>query len=464
MITGFWLYASLLCVLAVAFILIPLLKSKAQLGQPDDGIAAVGKAAYKKVAEDRAALNVTIYEERLADLTLSLEANEIDEQNFDQLYLELQRNLLDEAAPDANLESSVAVASVVSNVSRRGPLVLAVVVPLFAIFAYADFGFAWGAIDDLQIAQDLRGSGQPSGASPHNTTGVSTSVEKLAERLLSQPENDDGWFLLSQSYMRMGEFEKAAGAFKHLQERFPEDAGLSSWLAEALYLQDERQMTPRVAEAIERSLALNPNEVSMLELKAMDAFQRQDLAGSLDWFQRALAAGVEGERATLIQQAITRLEEDLGLPATQFASTVEAQRPAGKTQLAGKSVPAEAIKTVAGSRKLQVLVEVDPTVQVDVNARVFVFARAIKGPPMPLAVQELTVAALPQLIVLDESMAMMAGMGLANFDEVQVVARISSSGIANVSPDDYQALSGPIDLSGKNSVINLTLKTQVKDQ
>jgi len=61
-------------------------------------------------------------------------------------------------------------------------------------------------------------------------------------------------------------------------------------------------------------------------------------------------------------------------------------------------------------------------------------------------------------------MAMMAGMGLANFDEVQVVARISSSGIANVSPEDYQALSGPIDLTGNNSVINLTLKMQVKDQ
>jgi cytochrome c-type biogenesis protein CcmH len=111
-----------------------------------------------------------------------------------------------------------------------------------------------------------------------------------------------------------------------------------------------------------------------------------------------------------------------------------------------------------------VLVEIHPSVQVDPSARVFVFARALKGPPMPLAVKQMTVAALPQLITLDESMAMMAGMGLANFDEVQVVARISSSGIANVSPDDYQALSGPIDLTRENSVINLSIMTQVKDQ
>ena len=60
-------------------------------------------------------------------------------------------------------------------------------------------------------------------------------------------------------------------------------------------------------------------------------------------------------------------------------------------------------------------------------------------------------------------MAMMQGMGLANFDTVQVVARISASGIANAGPDDYQALSGPIDLTEKTDVIKLVIEKQVKD-
>ncbi len=60
-------------------------------------------------------------------------------------------------------------------------------------------------------------------------------------------------------------------------------------------------------------------------------------------------------------------------------------------------------------------------------------------------------------------MAMMQGMGLANFDKVQIVARISSSGIANVSPDDYQALSETIDLTSELSVIKLKIEKQVKD-
>ena len=61
-------------------------------------------------------------------------------------------------------------------------------------------------------------------------------------------------------------------------------------------------------------------------------------------------------------------------------------------------------------------------------------------------------------------MAMMPGMGLANFDLVQVVARISSSGIANASPDDYEARSGNIDLTHAASVIKITIKNRIKDQ
>jgi cytochrome c-type biogenesis protein CcmH len=119
---------------------------------------------------------------------------------------------------------------------------------------------------------------------------------------------------------------------------------------------------------------------------------------------------------------------------------------------------------MAVQRSLQVLVEKSPTVNVDPEARVFVFARAMQGPPMPLAVQQMTVAALPQLVTLDESMGMMAGMSLANFDQIQVVARISSSGIANVSPTDYQAQSAAIDMTAQNGVISLTISRQVKDQ
>jgi cytochrome c-type biogenesis protein CcmH len=224
-----------------------------------------------------------------------------------------------------------------------------------------------------------------------------------------------------------------------------------------LFLVDNRELTERVSAAIERTLALNPQDVSMLEIKAMNAFQNNDLVASLDWFRQAQSAGVDGERAELIQQAIDRLEEDLGIDAAESASP--------PSTIVPSPASSDAVDDgLTGQRRLEVLVEIAPGVRVDPQARVFVFARAMRGPPMPLAVQQMTVSALPRLVTLDETMGMVAGMSLADFDQVQVVARISSTGIANVSPDDYQALSTAVDMTVKNGVISLTLSRRVKDQ
>lgn len=444
MILSFWIYAILLCVLAVAFVLLPVLYRSRK-----------GRNAQQR--DDRAELNRVIYQERSAELNANLAAGDIDQQVYDQLSLELQRNLLNEAGSVNTGSSTTSDEMFNSGSAGRSPWLLAGLVPLFAILAYGDFGLSWGAIVDLQLSKELRGGGEQTAASPHDTAGVNKTVEKLAERLQSQPENDEGWFLISQSYMRMGEFEKAAGAFKHLLDRYPNDSGLSSWYTEALFLVDNRELTERVSAAIERTLALNPQDVSMLEIKAMNAFQNNDLVASLDWFRQAQSAGVDGERAELIQQAIDRLEEDLGIDAAESASP-----PSTIVPSPASSDPVD--DGLTGQRRLEVLVEIAPGVRVDPQARVFVFARAMRGPPMPLAVQQMTVSALPRLVTLDETMGMVAGMSLADFDQVQVVARISSTGIANVSPDDYQALSTAVDMTVKNGVISLTLSRRVKDQ
>jgi hypothetical protein len=55
-------------------------------------------------------------------------------------------------------------------------------------------------------------------------------------------------------------------------------------------------------------------------------------------------------------------------------------------------------------------------------------------------------------------------MSLANFDAVILVARISSSGIANTSPDDFQAASGVVDITSENPVIKLLIESRVRDQ
>jgi cytochrome c-type biogenesis protein CcmH len=96
--------------------------------------------------------------------------------------------------------------------------------------------------------------------------------------------------------------------------------------------------------------------------------------------------------------------------------------------------------------RLQVSVTLDQRLisQVLPDDTLFVFARALQGPKMPLAVVRKTVGDLPLTVSLDDSMAMLPEMRLSNFDDIRVGARISRSGGAIPQSGDLQGETSPV--------------------
>jgi len=109
-----------------------------------------------------------------------------------------------------------------------------------------------------------------------------------------------------------------------------------------------------------------------------------------------------------------------------------------------------AANIVTNTQAVTVTIDIADNVKAQVSPEhtVFIYAKAVQGPPMPLAAARKQVKDFPLTMVLDDSMAMMPQMKISAFPQVKVGARISLSGQPAAQKGDwYQELS-PINLGG----------------
>ncbi len=400
----FWILVVAMVVVAVAFTLWPLFRGRSE----------------SRAARIRAHSNLAIFEDRLAELEADRDEGRVDTAEFDVLRAELERSLLgdvddlDDAAPEAST----------TDRGLGGPVLVggAVLVPLLALVLYADWGLSLGFQDELALAREMRQVEGLAG-SGHDSRQVEQLIGRLESRLASNPDDADGWFLLGRTALNQGAFERAGRAFGRVGELLPDEPGPLVFQAQSLYLAEDRQVTPRVRRVIDRVLELVPGQPIMLEILAMDAFQNARFAEAASLFEQVLATGIpEGERRAFLQDGLQRSRELAGLPTPL-------PEPAGEG--------------------IRVQVQIPDAVLEDLpsNAAVFVMARPVGGPPMPLAVQRLRPASrLDVRLTLDDAMA--PDMALDSVDEVEIVARLSRAGTAERGPGDLERTAAPVATRG----------------
>jgi len=122
----------------------------------------------------------------------------------------------------------------------------------------------------------------------------------------------------------------------------------------------------------------------------------------------------------------------------------------------------------ASTTEIESAISID--VQVDLAATVkdkvshtdtvFIYAKALTGPPMPLAIVRKQVKDLPISVTLDDNMAMMPTMKLSNFKAVKVMARVSKSGSAMPQKGDFV---GSVDLTQlqENQSVVIVINEQI---
>ena len=144
----------------------------------------------------------------------------------------------------------------------------------------------------------------------------------------------------------------------------------------------------------------------------------------------------DSEDAELLDAFIAQAADNMPEGALAVQNNVDRAEPAA-ANTGGKAA------TTTG---ITVLVTLDSRLTGNAGAEdtVFVFARAVEGPPMPLAVVRKQVKDLPFRVTLDDSQAMMPAMTLSRFPKVIIGARISKSGDATTQSGDLQGISDAV--------------------
>lgn len=379
----FWLAAGLLLLVALSFLLIPVLRER---------------RAQRE--EDRTALNVALYQERVAELQAQQAEGVLDAAQLDSGRAEAARELL--------ADTEDAAAPRVSRLGKPLPLLAAVLVPVLGLGLYLHFG----AADKVELTREFAQAPQ----------SMEEMTQRLERAVAAQPDSAEGLYFLGRTYMAQDRPADAAKMFEraaNLAGRQPELLG--QW-AQAQYFADGKKWSEQIQKLTDEALKADPKEVTSLGLLGIAAFEGERYQEAIDYWNRLLAQlpPDDNSRAALqggIERAAERLKASGG-------------------QVAQAAAPKSALLTVSVYLASELKGKVQP------GDSVFIFARATSGPPAPLAAKRLTVADLPVTVELGDADAMMPQLKLSNFPEVQLVARISRAG--QPTSGEWIGRSGPL--------------------
>ena len=403
----FWIAAIGLLLLALLILLPPILRVQ-----------------VTDQADDRQKQNIDIARDKKKDLDSQLAQGELNQEEYDNTLLDLQTAL---ALDLENIETF--------DPRQQGRWVvwlLAVAIPILSFGLYFQLG-EYGVIKNPVLAQvpvDTQAQNQLTDLS------VEEIEELIKQRLRNNPEDAEGWFVLGKTYMARQIFDKAITAYQRTYDLVGEEPGVMFSLADALAMQNDGAMQGEPEQLVRRGLEISPQDPTGLWLAGLAAEQRQDYKSAhASWTRLLPLIQNDPESSTEVRELIQLLEQR----DPQLSALVAVGR------VLNLSISlAENLRHLAAP-----------------GDSVFIYAKAMDGPPMPLAVKRLTVQDLPADVILSDSDAMVQTMKLSTFTRIIVGARVSISGNPVGQPGDLFVESGGIDSGNPPPKIELSID-QVK--
>ena len=384
------------------------------------GLAMVVLPALRMRVDERQDAATSDQIRRIDEFEADLAAGDIDPEISATLRDELERAVID-AVPVADPDPSAGAIRVTPRF-----IAACLVVPLIAITVYVHTGSP--EIAEFEATHPGLDLAMPE-------TSVEILLEELRERVRDAPDDREAWMVLVRSNMQLGRYAEAVSAAEHLYRLAPRDPPVILALIDALAMSQGGRIAGRAVELIDDVLSLDPNNATAQILKGIIEQEAGDGTSAMVWWLRALDQTAPDSP---LREELVRMIDSARGGTTPAAAPVAAPRAHATAQL-----------------RISVSLDESLTERTRPEDTVFVFARAVEGSKIPLAVSRHTRAQLPLTITLDETMAMVPGMSIADFEKVYVVARISAAGSPQAHSGDLEGSSAEITVADKVETVVL---------
>ena len=423
----FWLLTVCLSIPAALFVVVPLWSRSFTAARESD--------------EVRKAANIALFHERNDEFEAEFAAGNLDRAQFEALVLELKQGLLadvelaEQAAGPESAKAKAANAHLSKpqvakhRITRNAlPIALALLLPVVAYSLYGQLGH----IDDVE----LMGLFQRTVDNTADIEETRSLIVSLGEAVQANADREWAWYFLAENFANLNMFSEAEVAYRQAANRLeagPEKALVLGRVALAMYITAGLKFTPEILAVVEEARELNPNEISILQLLAADADQRQDYQSAIAYWRLLIQANPSSNQARLLRESIA-----------------EAQ-----------SLMADSGQEVDAGPVVEVKLVLMEGIELDPNLRVFIAVRNAQQQGLPpLAATDLRVADLPVTIRLDNASAV-GPFNLASADTVYVSALVSFAGTATPRRGDYRVVSDNFAHNGQHAVIDLVLAERV---
>ena len=355
--------------------------------------------------------NVTLYHEHKAEIEKDFAEGGIDEENYQYLLAELDKNLLQDIEDNKKSDANVNAGSAISPI---WPVAITIFVVAFSAVMYSQNGAYQEIASTPRMSQDDGHQGLD------QEQQMIVRLKELKKRTEENPDDSDAWYGMGQMLINVGQFDAAVSAFDQVIRVEGELADLVGAKAQAYYYKNEQHIDEQVQSLIDRALELDPLDPATHILLGMHTFMNQEYQTAIEHWQNVVDSGRPGTNVQALEEAIA-----------------EAKNRMTMTGEAGSTA------TAAVGPQLSIDVSVSDNIFAELSQGedkvVFIYAVPTEGPRMPVAAVKIQASDLPTSVVLNDTLAMTPETKISQFDLVHLYAVISNSGSAGIKPGDYKA-------------------------